>query len=298
MKVVLIDLWLDLRHKRLWPAAVALVLALVAVPLLLRPEERPVATPPPTPTDADARIAAVPEDAARAALVGSDLETLPPVDPFTARAAAEPTAVATPSSTPASTEPSAGSSGSSPFESTPAPGPPAPTPAPDPPIVSAPTPTPTPTPPAPSTPTPTPREPAAKPKPAERILYTETVDFRFGRRGSERTRNGVARFQAIPDDKTPLITFVGATLSGASAVFLLPGGMTERGDGACEPTPEQCTLLSLRLDREHDQSFLTDDAGRRYSVRLTAIDRVPLAEARRRAAVAKRAKAGAGRASE
>ncbi len=42
MKIFLLDLWHDLRQKRLAPVAVVLLLALVAVPVLLaKPAEEP-----------------------------------------------------------------------------------------------------------------------------------------------------------------------------------------------------------------------------------------------------------------
>ena len=46
MKAFLLDLWHDLREKRLWPVAVVLLARLVAVPVLLaKPAEDP--GPPP-----------------------------------------------------------------------------------------------------------------------------------------------------------------------------------------------------------------------------------------------------------
>ena len=42
MKVFALDLWQDLREKRLWPVALLLLAALVAVPVLLaKPAEDP-----------------------------------------------------------------------------------------------------------------------------------------------------------------------------------------------------------------------------------------------------------------
>ena len=46
MKAFVLDLWHDLREKRLWPVAVLLLAGLVAVPVLLaKPAEDP--SPPP-----------------------------------------------------------------------------------------------------------------------------------------------------------------------------------------------------------------------------------------------------------
>src|SRR5215218_5236322 len=44
MKIFLLDLWHDLKEKRLWPVAVVLLAALVAVPVLLA---KPSSAPPP-----------------------------------------------------------------------------------------------------------------------------------------------------------------------------------------------------------------------------------------------------------
>src|SRR5215212_10535948 len=52
MKIFLLDLWHDLKEKRLWPVAVVLLAALVAVPVLLaKPSSAPPA-PAPTATAA------------------------------------------------------------------------------------------------------------------------------------------------------------------------------------------------------------------------------------------------------
>ena len=118
---------------------------------------------------------------------------------------------------------------------------------------------------------------------ATRRLLTDAVDVRFGRRGSERTRRRVNRLEPLPTSERAVATFLGATLSGHSAVFLLDDGLAVEGDGSCEPSPEECTFLTLREDRTHDQAFLQDDQGRKYSLKLLALARVPVAEARERA---------------
>ena len=46
MKIFMLDLWSDLREKRLWLVAVVLLLGLVAVPVILaKPAEEPSAPP-------------------------------------------------------------------------------------------------------------------------------------------------------------------------------------------------------------------------------------------------------------
>ena len=47
MKIFLLDLWHDLKEKRLWPVAVVLLAGLVAVPVLLaQPADEPSTAPP------------------------------------------------------------------------------------------------------------------------------------------------------------------------------------------------------------------------------------------------------------
>src|SRR5262245_56363924 len=59
MKIFLLDLWHDLREKRLWPVALGLVLALVAVPVLLA---KPFDNPPPAPPAKPAPKAETPKE--------------------------------------------------------------------------------------------------------------------------------------------------------------------------------------------------------------------------------------------
>ena len=59
----------------------------------------------------------------------------------------------------------------------------------------------------------------------------------------------------------------------------LPAGLEAQGDGSCAPSRARCTYLTLRPDRRHDQAFLEDARGRRWSLRLDALERVPLDEA-------------------
>jgi hypothetical protein len=73
-------------------------------------------------------------------------------------------------------------------------------------------------------------------------------------------------------------TFLGTTPSGRSAVFLLREWLEVSGDGACEPSRAVCSFLTLRPDRRHDQAFLRDAAGSKWSLRLDAVERVPLEE--------------------
>ena len=89
MKIFLLDLWHDLRAKRLWPVALVLAAALVAVPFVLSKS----AEAPPAPAPANAPQAEAADKEALAALAevklaesddprGSTLGVFDPDDPF------------------------------------------------------------------------------------------------------------------------------------------------------------------------------------------------------------------------
>src|SRR5262245_60457197 len=88
MKIFLLDLWQDLREKRLWPVALGLVLALVAVPVLLAkpfesPEPAPVAKTEPKPeTPKELEALAKVKLAEGAEGTGSTLGVFDASDPF------------------------------------------------------------------------------------------------------------------------------------------------------------------------------------------------------------------------
>jgi len=87
MKIFFLDLWHDLRAKRLWPVAVVLVVALIAVPVVLsKSSEQPAAAPEkavrkaPDPKDLKALASVTLNEAAESR--GSSLDTFDPSNPF------------------------------------------------------------------------------------------------------------------------------------------------------------------------------------------------------------------------
>jgi hypothetical protein len=89
MKIFLLDLWHDLREKRLWPVAIVMLLGLVAVPVLLakpfeQPGPAPVAAVPSTNPNDDslaalAKVKLGEEEVGK----GSTLGVFDPENPFT-----------------------------------------------------------------------------------------------------------------------------------------------------------------------------------------------------------------------
>lgn len=221
---VLTQTWRQLVRRRLWPVALLLVAALVAVPVVLA---KP-ATLPPTPAPAAAAApAATPESFVK--LASADEPTKrrrvlgAPKDPFEPaplpkvkhhkKAAKAATATPTPTATPAdSSGTAAGTGGALPVA----------------PVATA------------------------TPAPVKRIL-PNSVDVRFGTVGGDLAKSTLQRDDTLPAS-SPLIVFMGLHRGGKVAEFMLTGDVTAEGDGSCSPSTDGCETLLLH---KGETEFLT-----------------------------------------
>ena len=87
--------------------------------------------------------------------------------------------------------------------------------------------------------------PTATPKPAP----ANSVRVRFSRveEGSEEPKATLIRkLGVLPEDENPVVVFQVLENKGKVAVFELTGSVTVEGDGECAPTPEACQFVRLR----------------------------------------------------
>jgi hypothetical protein len=89
--------------------------------------------------------------------------------------------------------------------------------------------------------------PTATPKPAP----LNSIRVRFAKVEEDATAEEpksqlVERFEVLPDEENPVLVYRGVEDGGKVAVFELTGNVTVEGDGACQPTPEDCQILKLR----------------------------------------------------
>ncbi|MEA2279416.1 MAG: hypothetical protein QOK21_23 [Solirubrobacteraceae bacterium] len=241
------DTWRQIVERRLWPIALLLLAALVAVPVLLAKSPTPAA-PVPTAsapaTDQASELTAKPivspatnvDDASRRVL-GTNK------DPFRPAVVATPTPTPTPTSlasgsnaTAAGANGPAGSasSGTTSSGSSTSGGSGSP---------AAPT-----TPPSSSTPSPSTTPSPAKPKTYP--LYSLTV--RFGDASGQLTKQRLKRLAPLPDADTPVAIYLGPGPDKRSAVFLVDASVTPQGDGTCKPYPADCQTVTLH---EGDTEF-------------------------------------------
>jgi hypothetical protein len=227
----------ELRERKLWPIALGLVVALVAVPLLLSKNapSNPVTALPTggLPYSSGAKLPAI------------SVETTPGAskfagrgrDPFTPQHIASTVAATTPtSSTPSSGSGTTSGSGTGSTGSTPT-GSGSTTPA-------------TTSPSTPSTPAPAP-SPAPKPptNPGPSTL-TPTQSYQVSlaltsSNGALNTIDPLERLSVLPSAQQPLVVELGVVNGGRHVLFAVEPGSVVSGPGTCTPGPIDCEILSL-----------------------------------------------------
>lgn len=257
MKIFMLDLWHDLQQKRLAPVAVALLLGLVAIPVVVaKPAEDAAPAPVPRVSAAQRENA----DRAMAALAevklgdekvgsGSTLGVFDPKNPFKAPkgaikkqvassggGAAGPGSASGPSS--GSNSSSGGSSGGTTsggttggtFGGSPGGG---------------------------TTTTTT--------------VYKYVVDVTFEANGRVRHIKGLEKLDMLPSQQSPLLIFMGVTANGGNAVFMVDSTLKAAGEGKCKPSASQCAFAYIGAGSEY---MFSNEEGDSYRVKIDEIRKV------------------------
>ncbi|HEX5780909.1 MAG TPA: hypothetical protein VFX80_03265 [Solirubrobacteraceae bacterium] len=206
--------WRQLVRRRLWPVALLLLAALVAVPVLLARE--PAVPAPIEPlavsTEADdtiaepvvAKVTAEDRDRRRRVL-GARKDPFAPAPPKKKAKAAQ-----------------ADDESKAPSDDT----------------VKTPAPTGS----APTAPT------GGEAAPEKRYYSPGTIIVRFGDPESgDLKRFAVKKFEALPDEELPLLIYMGLTKNGKKAKFLVDAAVEVDGDGTCKPHPSSCETIELAV---------------------------------------------------
>jgi hypothetical protein len=251
----LLDLWQDLRDKRLWPVAVGLLAAAIAIPVvMLKPasdgSSAPLAVAPAPKTET---LPAV--DVSTSPTRNSNLKTFKQRDPF------KPLAELKKSGSDSSSASSAGSSGSPSSSSASSGGGSSSS-------SSTPITTPLTSPSTPSSDTTT----TTTTTPVKWFRYT--ADISFGVDGSEKTMKSVENFTLLPDDKTAAVVFMGVSNDAKSAIFFIADpAFTPSGEGECNDT-QDCRFVKLALDDKNDEETFTSlDGSVVYKLKLLKLNR-------------------------
>jgi hypothetical protein len=279
MKNFVLDLWADLRAKRLWPVAALLLVGLVAVPVAL--SKRAEKPPAPAPVQSASRSSGQEAKDALASVkidehavgTGSSLDTFDPSNPFlppaqivkgaqqtsSATSQAGPTTGAGPTSSGSTGGGETGSSGGGTTTrgGTGGGG----------------------------------ENGGGK---TTTTSYTYVIDATFRANGRKRKISGMQKLAVLPSQANPLIIFMGVSDGGGNAVFLVDATLQTTGEGTCKPSASQCAFLYLGAGSE--QEFTTAD-GDSYSLVVDQIRKVKVgakSSAARRPTTSKTASAAVG----
>jgi hypothetical protein len=247
--------WRQLVRRRLWPVAVLLVAALVAVPVVLAKPADPAPTAPDATTATAAAPVATPEQsyvklasddapAKRRRVLGARKDPFEPAPlpkvkhhkkkTVKKAVAAQATATATPASSGAAPG-SAASSGGVPATGGAVP------------------------------------VPTAVPAPVKRVP-ANSVDVRFGKTsGGEIKASNLTTLETLPSASSPLVVFMGFHKGGKVAEFMLTGDVTAEGDGTCSPSAQSCETLLLHKGETEFLTFTGTGSDGEYELDLKAL---------------------------
>lgn len=124
-------------------------------------------------------------------------------------------------------------------------------------------------------PSPTP-EPTPTPLPERRLAYA--VDLTFdGPESAPRSYRNLPRLSILPAPESPLLVFLGVGADANSAVFLVDSKLKPvSGDAKCLPSPEECATLSIAPG---EQQTFVDEQDRTYFLAIDQIREVPVRSA-------------------
>ena len=218
------DLWTDLVEKRLWPVAVLLLAALVAVPVLLA-KSAPAGDgghPAVAPIVAAARAAADPaakgEPVVSLAAAAPDSVTVlgHAKNPFIQQHVPPPASTAGAATGPTnggSPGPGGGSGGSSPGGGSGG------------------------------------SSPGGGSNTQPQIYLTASIDVRFGRAAAPlREIKDVPRLTPLPNAASPVVIFLGMRKDLKTAVFMVSTDVHAQGDAVCVPSKKNCQAIELKAD--------------------------------------------------
>jgi hypothetical protein len=223
---VINDTWRFLLQRRLWPVAILLVAAAVAVPKLLAKEPTVPAVAPAVAVKSDrASVLATEPIVAPAAdgdrsgrrhVLGASKnpfkpQVTPTPTPGPDKVPTTPTAASSPAPTGA-TGPGGTTVGGSPA-------------APTTPVVPG----------------------VTTPAPTKKKYALNELTVRFGPSdGTRPPRHDVKRLQALPSNDEPVLIYLGVLDDKKTAVFLVDSGIIAQGDGTCRPSRTTCETIHIR----------------------------------------------------
>jgi hypothetical protein len=109
-----------------------------------------------------------------------------------------------------------------------------------------------------------------------RKYYAFRVNVRFGPRGHEKTYKDVKQLGMLPNDKSPVVVFMGMSSDFKTAIFLIDTSKYNAdGEGKCRPSTSNCSFVELNVhDTGNEETLAAPDGSAEYTLKLTGITRV------------------------
>jgi hypothetical protein len=101
--------------------------------------------------------------------------------------------------------------------------------------------------------------------------FTYTVDVRFGK-PDNLDKKRLEQFRALPSSQDPVIVFMGVREDGETAVFLVSSASSTTGEGDCEPD-DTCTFLYMKAgDQQTFEAVDPDNKVVTYVLKLVDVN--------------------------
>ena len=101
------------------------------------------------------------------------------------------------------------------------------------------------------------------------------ADFTFGETGAKATTyKSKAAYTLLPDEKTPVVVFLGLSADHKTALFFLDDpGYDAQGEGKCLGT-QSCQFVTLSVSESgNEENFSSVDGSKSYDLKLLKIRR-------------------------
>jgi len=128
--------------------------------------------------------------------------------------------------------------------------------------------------PATSLPDESPGSSTPRPKPPKPTLYAFRVSIAIGEPGDLKRRENVEQGVLLPSENKPMIAFIGASEDMKVATFVVADTIDDVQGGRCVPDNGSCSLLQLKPGQEAHLHYAPQN--RRYNLKLIGIGLAPV----------------------
>ena len=123
--------------------------------------------------------------------------------------------------------------------------------------------------------------------------FTYVLDVTFWANGHKRTIKGMEKLDILPNEANPLLIFMGVSDGAGNAVFLVDSTLETAGEGKCTPSKAECAFLYLGAGSEQE---FTNEEGDSYRLLINEIRKVKVGDEKASTASEKKASKAAARA--